>query len=241
MSSQVPIEPVLAVLLATVRIVGLARRRTAVHHAAPSPTLVKVAVAVGARAAGRSAAGRPGPGAGDRSRCSWRALFQVVIGAALGFLTYLLFSAVQAAGELIDLFGGFSLGHAVRPAVATSAARVFGRFYQMIAVDPAVRHRTATCSCCAASWRRTRCSPCTPTSIGRAHPDGHRRTSGTFFASALQIAAPLVAVLFLADARAGPAHPGGARAQRVRAELPGQDPAHPAPRRPSRSACCPER
>ena len=37
------------------------------------------------------------------------AVEQLVIGASLGFLTRLLFSAIEAAGSLIDLSGGFSL------------------------------------------------------------------------------------------------------------------------------------
>src|SRR3954463_8672546 len=36
-------------------------------------------------------------------------VLQALTGAALGFLTFLIFSAVQAAGDLIDLFGGFSI------------------------------------------------------------------------------------------------------------------------------------
>src|SRR5689334_24505493 len=37
---------------------------------------------------------------------------QVAIGVALGFVTYILFAAVEAAGSVIDLFGGFSLAQA---------------------------------------------------------------------------------------------------------------------------------
>src|SRR5690349_14183188 len=37
------------------------------------------------------------------------AALQVFIGASLGFITALLFAALQAAGDLLDVFGGFTL------------------------------------------------------------------------------------------------------------------------------------
>ena len=51
-------------------------------------------------------------------------------------------------------------------------------------------------------------------SIGTLDPDRRRATSGMFFTAALQIAAPVVVVLFLADLGAGPAQPGGPVAER---------------------------
>jgi flagellar biosynthesis protein FliR len=40
---------------------------------------------------------------------------QLVVGLALGFLVFLVFAAVQSAGALIDLFGGFTLAAAFDP------------------------------------------------------------------------------------------------------------------------------
>src|ERR1051325_1081601 len=40
---------------------------------------------------------------------------QVVIGGALGFITALLFTAFQVAGDLIDMFGGFQVAMAYDP------------------------------------------------------------------------------------------------------------------------------
>src|SRR3954451_6393847 len=60
------------------------------------------------------------------------AVEQLVIGASLGFLTRLLFSAVESAGSLIDLSGGFSLAFAYDPLLATNTS-VFGRFYGVMA------------------------------------------------------------------------------------------------------------
>ncbi|RSM39586.1 flagellar biosynthetic protein FliR, partial [Actinoplanes sp. ATCC 53533] len=60
------------------------------------------------------------------------AIMQVFIGAALGFITYLFFAAVQAAGDLLDVFGGFTLATAYDP-LSQNQSSVFGRFYNLIA------------------------------------------------------------------------------------------------------------
>lgn len=60
-------------------------------------------------------------------------LAQVLAGLALGFAVYVLFSAIQAAGELIDLQVGFSLGAVLDPLSGNSAAPI-GRFHQLMAI-----------------------------------------------------------------------------------------------------------
>lgn len=55
-------------------------------------------------------------------------VLEAVVGAALGFLVSLVFAAVQAAGNLIDLFGGFQLAQAFDPQNMTSGAQ-FARLY----------------------------------------------------------------------------------------------------------------
>src|SRR6478736_3913240 len=59
-------------------------------------------------------------------------VMQLVTGAALGFLCLLIFSAVQAAGDLIDIFGGFSLSFAFDPMMQQGNA-VFGKFFNLVA------------------------------------------------------------------------------------------------------------
>lgn len=58
---------------------------------------------------------------------------QAMIGFALGFLVVVLFSAVQAAGLLIDDFAGFNLAAMIDP-YADANAGPFGRLYQLCAV-----------------------------------------------------------------------------------------------------------
>ena len=60
-------------------------------------------------------------------------ILQIATGLALGFLTQLVFSAIQAAGALIDLMGGFTMSQALDPYL-NSQSSLFGRFYQMTAI-----------------------------------------------------------------------------------------------------------
>lgn len=60
-------------------------------------------------------------------------LTQALAGLALGFSVFILFAAIQAAGELIDLQVGFSLGAVLDPLSGVSAAPI-GRFHQLLAI-----------------------------------------------------------------------------------------------------------
>lgn len=60
-------------------------------------------------------------------------MMQAIAGFALGFAVYMLFSAIQAAGDLIDLQVGFSLGAVLDPISGTMAAPI-GRFHQLMAL-----------------------------------------------------------------------------------------------------------
>lgn len=58
---------------------------------------------------------------------------QALIGLALGFVVLLLFSAVQAAGALIDLSSGFSSGSLFDPFIGGLASPM-ARLYQLLAI-----------------------------------------------------------------------------------------------------------
>lgn len=60
-------------------------------------------------------------------------LTQAIAGFALGFAVFMLFSTIQAAGELIDLQIGFSLGQVLDPLSGTAASPI-GRFHQLLAI-----------------------------------------------------------------------------------------------------------
>jgi flagellar biosynthetic protein FliR len=129
------------------------------------------------------------------------AVEQLFIGAALGFLTRLLFSAVEAAGSLIDLAGGFSLAFAYDPLSATNTS-VFGRFYGVLATT--LIFATNAHLVILQGFLRTFSSLPLDGTLSLSQLDQtlvHGVTA--MFVAALQIAAPLLAVLFLADVALG--------------------------------------
>ncbi|MGI8664631.1 MAG: flagellar biosynthetic protein FliR [Jatrophihabitans sp.] len=129
------------------------------------------------------------------------AVEQIFIGASLGFLTRLLFSAVESAGSLIDLSGGFSLAFAYDPLMATNTS-VFGRFYGVMATT--LIFATNAHLVILQGFLRTFSTLPLDGTMSLSHLDQalvHGVTS--MFVAALQIAAPLMAVLFLADVALG--------------------------------------
>jgi len=125
------------------------------------------------------------------------ALVQVLIGVALGFVTQLLLSALATAGALIDVFGGFQLAAAFDPLAMTSNS-VFGRFYQMIAT--ALMMATGAHLIVIAGLLHTfDYLPLTGVPDLTTWPHAFSTAFGLAFALAVQIALPLVAVLFVAD------------------------------------------
>jgi flagellar biosynthetic protein FliR len=125
------------------------------------------------------------------------AVEQVLVGAALGFLTALVFAAVQAAGDLIDLFGGFSVAFAFDP-LSLVGNSVFGRFYGLLAST--LLFATDAHQLVLRGFTQSyKVLPLDETlslsTLGRALTTGLM----DLFLSALQIAGPLIAVLFCAD------------------------------------------
>ncbi|HEX8498772.1 MAG TPA: flagellar biosynthetic protein FliR [Actinomycetales bacterium] len=130
MQLDLPAEMILTLLLAAARAGAfLAIAPPFASRAIPGPVkaLLSVAIALPVVSAGK---GRV-PGTDTASIVSALVL-QVVVGAALGFLCLLIFSAASAAGDLLDVFGGFSLSFALDPLMQSGNA-VFGKFFQMVA------------------------------------------------------------------------------------------------------------
>lgn len=129
------------------------------------------------------------------------AVEQAAVGAALGVLTSLFFAAVQAAGDLIDLFGGFAMSFSFDP-VGANQSSVFGRFYHMIAVT--LLFTSGGYEVVLRGFLRTFHTLPLSGTLSLATLDAlltHGLTS--MFLAALQIAAPLAAVLFCADLALG--------------------------------------
>lgn len=122
---------------------------------------------------------------------------QVALGATMGFVTYLLFAAIGAAGSLIDIFGGFSLAQGFDP-LGYQGNTVFGTFHQMLAMILLF----ASGGHLLVIGGLIRTFDLVP--IGSAvHLNGGTTVLTTaftmFFVTAVQIALPMIAVLFIAD------------------------------------------
>ena len=125
---------------------------------------------------------------------------QVAVGLMLGFLTMLLISAVQAAGEMIDMFGGFSISSAFDP-MSQSSAGIFGRFYNLLAITLlfAINGHLLLIRGFYTSFEAVPLSGIPMMNLSGVFTD----TLGRFAIAALEIAAPLLAVLFLAEVALG--------------------------------------
>lgn len=122
---------------------------------------------------------------------------QVLIGLAMGFVTYLLLAAVASAGSLIDVFGGFSLAQGFDP-LAMQSNTVFGKFHQMLAVVllfVSGGHLVVI----GGLLRTFHFLPLGTTPDWSGAPEVLMRAFDLFFVTAVQIALPMIAVLFVAD------------------------------------------
>jgi flagellar biosynthetic protein FliR len=125
------------------------------------------------------------------------AVQEALLGATMGFVTYMVFAAVQAAGDLIDVFGGFSLAMAFDP-MSFNQNSVFGKLYQMLAMMLlfATDAHLLVIGGLLKTFERM--------PVGTLWQAGDVtqvivQAFGVFFVSAVQIALPLIGVLFLAD------------------------------------------
>ena len=128
-------------------------------------------------------------------------LEQVLIGAALGFATRLLFAAVESAGALLDVFGGFSLSAAYDP-LTTTMTSIFGKFYGLMCTT--LIFATDAHLVIFQGFLRTFHAVPTDAHVSFAHLDRQLTQAATgLFVAALQIAGPLLVVLFVADLALG--------------------------------------
>jgi flagellar biosynthetic protein FliR len=123
--------------------------------------------------------------------------WQVVVGGGLGFVCYLLFIAFQTAGDLLDLSGGFALTFAFDPFMQAMNS-VLGRFYALMAATLLL-----VTDAWLLVWRALLASfrilpldaTVEPARLAAVVTDG----IGELALVSLQIAGPLLTVLFLAD------------------------------------------
>ncbi len=160
------------------------------------PVLAKTLLALGlALSVAPALAGRQPPA--DTVALLATAAQEALIGATMGFVTFLVFAAVQAAGDLVDVFGGFSLAAAFDP-LSQNMNSVNGKLFSMLAMMllfATDAHlliiggllRSFDTLPVGSAWQPTGVTEVVTTAFGM------------FFTSAVQIALPMIAVLFLAD------------------------------------------
>jgi flagellar biosynthetic protein FliR len=126
---------------------------------------------------------------------------ELLLGLLLGFMVYIGFAAVQAAGNLIDLFGGFQLAQAFDPSAMVNGAQ-FTRLFHMAAL--ALLFSTDGYQLILAGLMRTFNAMPVGTGVDLA-ASTEVLVNGVpaMFVAAIQIAGPLLVVLFLADVGIG--------------------------------------
>jgi flagellar biosynthetic protein FliR len=125
---------------------------------------------------------------------------QVAIGVTIGFIGLVVFAAVQAAGAVLDLFGGFAMAQVLDPQSNVHTS-LFGRFYNLLAIT--LLFSIGGHLLLVRGFLRS--FDAVPATGLRAGGVGHVLTSdlALLLVAALEIVAPLLAALFLADVALG--------------------------------------
>jgi flagellar biosynthetic protein FliR len=187
-------EPLIAYLLASVRILAWLAL-VPPFSARAVPAMAKVVLALGlAFAVTPTMSGQIPVGFAE---LMVNVVTQVLIGAGMGFVTSLLFQAIATAGSLIDMFGGFALAQGFDP-LGMQMNTVFGKFHQMLATM--LLFASGGHLLVIGGLLRTFQFLPLGTSPHLSGPtDLLVTTFGMFFTTAVQIALPMIAVLFIAD------------------------------------------
>ena len=196
MTVSIPSGAVVAFLLALVRAsawVSIAPPFG--NKMVPSRVKVIVAAALAISVASRLSSQVPAGGL-DTPCLIGASVLQVTVGIGLGFVTFLLFSALQAAGALVDLFGGFTISQAYDP-FSNAQSSMFGRIYQLLAITLlfAIDGHLLLVRGFLNSFDAVGTNGIAMRSVS----DGMLHLFTLFFVSALEIAAPLLGALFLAE------------------------------------------
>jgi flagellar biosynthetic protein FliR len=121
---------------------------------------------------------------------------QVLTGATLGFLVQIMMSAVTAAGSLADLFGGIVLPPSLDP-LSSNQTPMLGQFYEQVAVV-LLFAGNGELLIVDGFMRSFDSVGLTLSSLGEIAHMVITAVS-TFFVAALEIAAPVIIVLFAAQ------------------------------------------
>ena len=126
-------------------------------------------------------------------------LTEVGAGLALGFFALLVLAAIQAAGSMIDLFAGFTLAQVYDP-MSGAGASVFGRMYQMVGTT--ILFASGGHLVLLRGFTRS-FEAMSVASLSGATMQLLSQQLGLFVLAACEIAAPVLASLFLAEVALG--------------------------------------
>jgi flagellar biosynthetic protein FliR len=188
-----------ATMLAAVRITAFLVIAPPFSHGA-IPARITAMLAIGlSLAIGTSLA--PGYRSLDTAPFLGALVLQLIVGALLGFLVLAVFSAVQGAGSLIDVFGGFQLAQAFDPQSMVNGAQ-FTRLFQLAAV--VLLFASDGYQLIIAGLARSFAAVPVDGVFDIAGPaELMTDVVGQLLLASVQIAGPLVLVLFLADVGLG--------------------------------------
>lgn len=128
-------------------------------------------------------------------------VLEILVGAFLGFLVFVIFAAVQSAGGLIDMFSGFQMAQGFDPQSMVNGAQ-FTRLFQMTAL--ALLFASGGYQLIIGGLVRSFDSLPLGGGIDMTAPvQAVVGSVSQMFLAAVQIAGPLLVVLFLADAGLG--------------------------------------
>jgi flagellar biosynthesis protein FliR len=195
MDLSVPAVTLAALLLGTARAAGFVLLAPPFNsRTIPGPVKGALALALSLMLSTQIAPTLPDPTTGFLVVA---AITEVVIGAALGFVVQVLFTAVQMAGDLIDVTGGFSLQPAYDPMAMTQNSSV-GRLHYLLASTLLFTSggHLLMVKGFATSYVGLPVGGDVPTDQIAAVV---AKAFSMMFLAALQIAGPMVAVLLLAD------------------------------------------
>lgn len=195
MTISLAAEPVIAYLLASLRIVAwlfvvppFASRGV--------PAAAKVVLSIGLAFAIAPSVLRQGVPTAT-AELLVVALTQVVVGLGIGFVTMMVLGAIAAAGTLVDVFGGFALAQGFDP-LNMQMNTVFGKFHQLLAT--VLLFVTGGHLIVIGGLLKTfEVLPLGESPDFDGAPDLLVTAFTMFVVTSVQIALPMIAVLFIAD------------------------------------------
>ena len=197
----IPIDPTWleALLLAPVRMTAfLIVAPPFAHQAFPARIKAMLGLGLGLAVSQRVAAGyAPRDTAGFLTGL----VLELVTGLALGFLVLVIFAAIQSAGSLVDLFSGFQMAQAFDPQMMVNGAQ-FTRLLQMAALALLFASDGYQLVITGLTGSFAALPLAGGIDLGQPVQAMTEAVTGMFLA-AVQIAGPLIVVLFLADVGLG--------------------------------------